>query len=99
MDLAGSERFSSANNIESTAVFKQGVAINQSLLALRQVIALLAKRKVPTASHSNEQPNGHVPFRNSVLTRLLQHSLGGSCVTLMVACISPTASAIQVGEC
>ena len=28
-------------------------------------------------------------YRDSVLTRLLKHSLGGNCHTLMIACLSP----------
>ena len=31
----------------------------------------------------------HVPYRDSVLTRLLQDSLGGNSRTLMIACVSP----------
>lgn len=32
---------------------------------------------------------GHVPFRDSQITRLLQDSLGGNSKTLMIACVSP----------
>lgn len=32
---------------------------------------------------------GHVSYRDSKLTRLLQDSLGGNSVTLMIACVSP----------
>ena len=31
----------------------------------------------------------HVPYRDSKLTRILQESLGGNCVTVMLAMISP----------
>lgn len=35
------------------------------------------------------QGRGHVPYRDSRLTRLLQDSLGGNSVTLLVAAMSP----------
>ena len=34
-------------------------------------------------------PAGHVPYRDSKLTRLLQDSLGGNTRTVMLACVSP----------
>ncbi|CAF4338267.1 unnamed protein product, partial [Rotaria magnacalcarata] len=34
--------------------------------------------------------NGHVPYRESKLTRLLADSLGGHGITLMLACVSPS---------
>lgn len=58
--------------------FKEGVNINYGLLALGNVISALGEgsKQVPS-------------YRNSKLTRLLQDSLGGNSLTLMIACVSP----------
>jgi hypothetical protein len=37
----------------------------------------------------------HVPFRESALTSLLRHSLGGDCKALMVCNLSPAASSLS----
>ena len=50
-----------------------------------QVILALSDRQ-----HSKVARAAHVPYRDSTLTRLLKQSLGGSCHTLMIACISPS---------
>jgi Ca2+-binding EF-hand superfamily protein len=55
-------------------------SINKSLLCLGSVIKLLA-----------EDPNSHIPYRNSVLTMLLKPALGGNARTVMIANLSPTA--------
>ncbi len=34
-------------------------------------------------------PTNHVPYRDSKLTKLLMDSLGGTAMTLMIACVSP----------
>jgi len=79
VDLAGSER---SKKTKATGTrFKEGVKINQGLLALGNVISALGGG----ASSSN----GYISYRDSKLTRLLQDSLGGNSVTLMVACVSP----------
>ncbi|KAM9657880.1 kinesin-like protein KIF18A isoform 2-T2 [Trichechus inunguis] len=79
IDLAGSERASatSAQGIH----FREGTNINQSLLALGNVINALADAK---------RKNQHIPYRNSKLTRLLKDSLGGNCQTIMIAAVSPS---------
>ena len=38
---------------------------------------------------SEKRKGGHVPYRDSTLTRLLSDSLGGTAHTCMVACVSP----------
>ena len=77
VDLAGSERQKKTG--ASGAVLKEGAKINLSLSALGNVISAL----------SDPKSKGHVPYRDSKLTRLLQDSLGGNTKTLMVAAISP----------
>ena len=70
MDLAGSERVGKSGAEGSR--LREAQHINKSLSALGDVIAALR-------SHQ-----GHVPFRNSKLTYLLQDSLSGDSKTLMV---------------
>ncbi|KAJ3100346.1 hypothetical protein HDU97_002264 [Phlyctochytrium planicorne] len=81
VDLAGSERLKRTNAEGDRK--KEGISINQGLLALGNVISALGdeSRKV-----------SHVPYRDSKLTRMLQDSLGGNSQTLMLACISPSDS-------
>ena len=38
---------------------------------------------------TNGAATAHVPYRDSMLTRLLMDSLGGQALTLMIACVSP----------
>jgi len=82
VDLAGSERAKLTK--ASGNRFKEGIAINSGLLALGNVIACLS-RTVKAK---------HVPFRDSKLTRILQDSLGGNSLTIMIACLSPAGSNI-----
>ncbi|KAH8420668.1 hypothetical protein KR222_010399, partial [Zaprionus bogoriensis] len=77
VDLAGSERCS--KTLACGDRFKEGININKGLLALGNVINVLG----------SGQPTAYVPYRQSKLTRLLQDSLGGNSITLMVACVSP----------
>ncbi|XP_070074565.1 chromosome-associated kinesin KIF4 isoform X2 [Drosophila takahashii] len=77
VDLAGSERCS--KTLASGDRFKEGVNINKGLLALGNVINALG----------SGQAAGYIPYRQSKLTRLLQDSLGGNSITLMIACVSP----------
>lgn len=77
VDLAGSERSKKTQAVGEQ--FKEGVKINQGLLALGNVISALG----------SNQNGGHVGYRDSKLTRLLQDSLGGNSMTLMIACVSP----------
>ncbi|KAI9189310.1 hypothetical protein H9P43_000741 [Blastocladiella emersonii ATCC 22665] len=87
VDLAGSERLKKTNAEGARA--KEGIAINSGLLALGNVISALGDES------RLEKGVGHVPYRDSKLTRLLQDSLGGNSQTMMLACVSPADSNFQ----
>jgi kinesin family member 18/19 len=78
IDLAGSERASATKNRGVRLL--EGANINKSLLALGSCINALC----------DPRRKGHVPYRNSKLTRLLKFSLGGNCKTVMIVCVSPS---------
>eukprot|EP01006_Ploeotia_vitrea_P037464 TRINITY_DN66130_c1_g7_i1.p1 TRINITY_DN66130_c1_g7~~TRINITY_DN66130_c1_g7_i1.p1 ORF type:complete len:1115 (-),score=699.87 TRINITY_DN66130_c1_g7_i1:56-3073(-) len=80
VDLAGSERSDSTGATGDR--LKEGCAINQSLSALGNVIKALA-------DVSSGKKKVFIPYRNSVLTRLLQDALGGNSKTIMIAALSP----------
>ena len=77
VDLAGSERQAKTGAVGDR--LREAAKINLSLSALGNVISALV----------DGRPGGHVPYRDSKLTRLLQDSLGGNAWTLMVAAIGP----------
>jgi len=79
VDLAGSER---ADQTGATGDrLKEGAAINLSLTSLGNVISALAD--------ASSGKNVRVPYRDSVLTKLLMNALGGNSKTIMIAAISP----------
>uniref|UniRef100_A0A1D1XEW6 Kinesin-related protein 11 n=1 Tax=Anthurium amnicola TaxID=1678845 RepID=A0A1D1XEW6_9ARAE len=82
VDLAGSERASQA--LSGGTRLKEGCHINRSLLTLGTVIRKLSKGR-----------NGHIPYRDSKLTRILQPSLGGNSRTAIICTLSPARSHIE----
>ncbi|XP_072107356.1 kinesin-like protein KIF28P [Mobula birostris] len=81
VDLAGSERQQSAGVTSDR--FNEARAINLSLTTLGNVISSLSDKAVGKRVQ-------YIPYRNSVLTRILSSALGGNSKTFMIATISPT---------
>ncbi|CDR99390.1 hypothetical protein [Sporisorium scitamineum] len=76
IDLAGSER--AASQAERR---KEGAFINKSLLTLGTVIGKLTE--------PSESADGHIPYRDSKLTRILQTSLSGNARIAVICTLSP----------
>ncbi|KAL3625265.1 Kinesin-like protein nack2 [Castilleja foliolosa] len=83
VDLAGSER-ATQSNADGTRL-KEGSHINRSLLTLTTVIRKL----------SGGKRSGHIPYRDSKLTRILQTSLGGNARTAIICTMSPALSHVD----
>ncbi|XP_013368732.1 PREDICTED: kinesin-like protein KIF12 isoform X13 [Chinchilla lanigera] len=83
VDLAGSEKVATTGS--RGELMLEANSINRSLLALGHCISLLL---------DPQRKQNHIPFRDSKLTKLLADSLGGRGVTLMVACVSPSAQCL-----
>ncbi|XP_050170808.1 kinesin-like protein KIF6 isoform X2 [Myiozetetes cayanensis] len=75
VDLAGSERV--AKTGVGGHLLTEAKYINLSLHYLEQVIIALA-----------EKNRSHIPYRNSMMTSVLRDSLGGNCMTAMIATLS-----------
>ncbi|KAM3695444.1 hypothetical protein ACJW31_07G132000 [Castanea mollissima] len=82
IDLAGSERASQA--LSAGARLKEGCHINRSLLTLGTVIRKLSKGR-----------HGHINYRDSKLTRILQPCLGGNARTAIICTLSPARSHVE----
>ncbi|OMO75535.1 hypothetical protein COLO4_26044 [Corchorus olitorius] len=82
IDLAGSERASQA--LSTGARLKEGCHINRSLLTLSTVVRKLSKGR-----------QGHINYRDSKLTRILQPCLGGNARTAIICTLSPARSHVE----
>ena len=81
VDLAGSECVGRSGAKNDRA--REAGSINQSLLTLGRVITALVEH------------HGHIPYRDSKLTRILQESLGGKAKTCIIATLSPSQGAVE----
>ncbi|KAG9142626.1 hypothetical protein Leryth_020644 [Lithospermum erythrorhizon] len=82
VDLAGSERAS--QSLSAGTRLKEGCHINRSLLTLGTVVRKLSKGR-----------GGHVPYRDSKLTRILQPCLGGNAKTAIICTMSPARTHVE----
>ena len=85
VDLAGSERTKKTQ--VTGKLMKEASYINLSLHYLEQVIVAL--------HHRHRGQHVHIPYRNSMMTSVLRDSLGGNCMTSMIATISVEAAHID----
>jgi len=81
VDLAGSESLNKTGAVGSR--FEEAKKINLGLTVLNRVITGLSKRQ------------GHIPYRDSVLTKVLKESLEAHCYISMLACVSPSSGDVQ----
>ena len=84
VDLSGSENRKRAGGSGVGVRARESSAINQGLLALGRVIK------------ARTEKGDHIPFRDSKLTRILEESLGGNCITTLILTVSP--NHLEVGE-
>ncbi|BFZ04439.1 hypothetical protein BsWGS_07478 [Bradybaena similaris] len=81
VDLAGSEK------VKDSGTGGPGIlesnSINKSLLVLGNCISHLG---------DSRRRLGHIPYRDSKLTKLLSDSLAGNGMALMIACITPSSA-------
>ncbi|KAL1315505.1 hypothetical protein HN51_042255 [Arachis hypogaea] len=78
VDLAGSERI--AKTGADGVRLKEGKYINKSLMVLGNVINKLS---------DGSKQRGHIPYRDSKLTRILQPALGGNAKTSIICTLAP----------
>lgn len=86
VDLAGSERAKSTG--ATGKALQEGSHINQSLLTLGTIINKLSQA-------GPDSKLGHLPYRDSKLTRLLRPALGGNAKTAILCAVTPSANHIE----
>jgi len=81
VDLAGSEKVSKTG--AQGSALEEAKKINQSLSALGNVM------------NSLTEGGNHIPYRDSVLTKLLSDSLGGNCKTVLLIAASESSYSVE----
>ncbi len=94
VDLAGSEKVSKTGASGDRLV--EAGSINKSLFALSNVIEKLSQAERTASAKKAKRLARFVPYRDSILTRLLKNTLGGNSVTALLVCCSP--HAYNLGE-
>ncbi|KAK3262566.1 hypothetical protein CYMTET_28585, partial [Cymbomonas tetramitiformis] len=99
VDLAGSERSDRTSSLEGSPTgnkqrMQEGNAVNKSLAILALCIQRLAENSEPledrvSGGRVKSDRTRHVPYRDSLLTRLLQDCLAGKAHAIMLATVSP----------
>lgn len=99
VDLAGSEKLRH-DSIMINRSLRETKSINKSLLVLGKCINRLSEKKRGKPSQLSAASNRsfpisnltceHIPYRDSLLTKLLSSGLDGNGYTIMIATISPT---------
>lgn len=93
VDLAGSE-WSKDSELHDSARMKECIEINRSLMVLKQCIRLRReKREGQSQDEDSDATMGHLPFRESLITRLLKDAFtlpASQSRTIVVATVSPS---------
>jgi len=95
VDLAGSERQSNASGYDRERV-TEACSINQSLTTLGKVVQACMAR---SCGRRPDRDRAHVPYRESLLTRLLSDSIGGQAKTLLIVHVTPHIEDAQESCC
>lgn len=88
-------------DLSTRATQAESIAINKSLMVLRQVIAARSaldsakSHSENSAKHQRSSGLAHVPYRDSKLTSLLKSGLSGSGRMVMIACIAPSQQHVE----
>ena len=70
--------------------YRYEVIMQAQLWAGQTTVLVLAPAATASCSKSDHDPYYFFKYRDSKLTRLLQDSLGGNSLTVLISCISPS---------